>query len=193
MRLDDLCREVSLQMRPVRGQGVLIALSGGADSVALAYALCRVRAREGWRLWAAHVNHGMRGAESDGDQAFVEELCRRLGLQLVSRRLIPPEQAGETWAREARYAALREMAAQAECSVIALAHHQDDQAETLLEHLLRGLGRKDWQACGPSAAWEEDTGAAVAGVVPGGAAGSSGRGGRKLARGQHQCASAMPA
>lgn len=72
--------EVSLQMRPVRGQGVLIALSGGADSVALAYALCRVRAREGWRLWAAHVNHGMRGAESDGDQAFVEELCRRLGL-----------------------------------------------------------------------------------------------------------------
>lgn len=140
MRLDDLCREVSLQMRPVRGQGVLIALSGGADSVALAYALCRVRAREGWRLWAAHVNHGMRGAESDGDQAFVEELCRRLGLQLVSRRLIPPEQAGETWAREARYAALREMAAQAECGVIALAHHQDDQAETLLEHLLRGTG-----------------------------------------------------
>lgn len=139
MRLDDLCREVSLQMRPVRGQGVLIALSGGADSVALAYALCRVRAREGWRLWAAHVNHGMRGAESDGDQAFVEELCRRLGLQLVSRRLIPPEQAGETWAMEARYAALRDMAAQAECGVIALAHHQDDQAETLLEHLLRGL------------------------------------------------------
>ena len=140
MTLDQLCREVSRQMQPMHGQGVLIALSGGADSVALAWALCRIRDKEGWRLWVAHVNHGLRGEESDGDQAFVEALCRRLNLPLTCRRLVPPDQPGETWAREARYQALEEIAVQADCGVIALAHHRDDQAETLLEHLLRGTG-----------------------------------------------------
>lgn len=140
MTLEYLCQEVSRQMRPLAGQGVLIALSGGADSVALAWALCRLRQQEGWRLCAAHVNHGLRGEESDGDQAFVEALCRRLELPCACLRLSPPAQAGETWAREARYQALAAMAREQNCSVIALAHHRDDQAETLLEHLLRGCG-----------------------------------------------------
>lgn len=140
MNLESLCREVSRQMRPLRGQSVLIALSGGADSVALACVLCRLRASEGWRLRAGHVNHGLRGAESDGDEAFVKALCRRLALPLACRRLTPPDHAGETWAREARYGALLSMAAEADCEVVALAHHRDDQAETLLEHLLRGCG-----------------------------------------------------
>ena len=140
MTLEYLCQEVSRQMRPLAGQGVLIALSGGADSVALAWALCRLRQQEGWRLCAAHVNHGLRGEESDGDQAFVEALCRRLELPCACLRLSPPAHAGETWAREARYQALAAMAREQNCSVIALAHHRDDQAETLLEHLLRGCG-----------------------------------------------------
>ena len=110
MTLEYLCQEVSRQMRPLAGQGVLIALSGGADSVALAWALCRLRQQEGWRLRAAHVNHGLRGEESDGDQAFVEALCRRLELPCACLRLSPPAQAGETWAREARYQALAAMA-----------------------------------------------------------------------------------
>ena len=140
MTLDGLCAEISLQMRPLRGQRVLIALSGGADSVALACALCRLREQEGWRLRAVQVNHGLRGAERDGDRAVVEALCSRLALPLSCRRLVPPARAGETWAREARYEAILAVAAETDCSVVALAHHRDDQAETLLEHLLRGCG-----------------------------------------------------
>ena len=140
MTLEQLAARVAEQLAPLRGERLMIALSGGADSVALTLALCRLRDTAGWAICAAHVNHGLRGAESDGDQAFVEALCERHGLPLCCTRLSPPMGAGETWAREARYQALFDAARAQGCSVMVLAHHQDDQAETLLEHLLRGCG-----------------------------------------------------
>lgn len=140
MTLKALSDLVAQQLASAAPQGVMIALSGGADSVALTLALCRLRDAQGWRICAAHVNHGLRGEASDGDEAFVRQLCARLSLPLRCVRLYPPGGAGETWAREARYAALIDAAQQLSCGVIALAHHGDDQAETLLEHLLRGCG-----------------------------------------------------
>ena len=138
--LEQVAQRVSVQLAPLKGTRLMIALSGGADSVALTLALCRLRACEGWELRAAHVNHGLRGAESDGDEAFVRILCAAQHLPLTCVRLTPPTGAGETWAREERYAALLAAAQQEGCGAVVLAHHQDDQTETLLEHLLRGCG-----------------------------------------------------
>ena len=72
--LDTVKRTISAYHMLEPGENVLVALSGGADSVALTLALCRLRDTAGWAICAAHVNHGLRGAESDGDQAFVEAL-----------------------------------------------------------------------------------------------------------------------
>lgn len=116
---------------------LLIGLSGGADSVALAYLL---RQQEGLELRAVHVNHGLRGEASDGDEAFVRELCSRWQLPLDVYHAQPPEHPGEDWARQARYAFYREATVKHQADAVALAHHRDDQAETLLLHLMRGAG-----------------------------------------------------
>ena len=93
-------------LRP--GLRVAVAVSGGADSVALTLALAERAAELGIGLQAVHVNHGLRGAESDGDEAFVRELTGRLGLQLHVRRVdTQSERAGdglEETARRLRYA-----------------------------------------------------------------------------------------
>lgn len=115
---------------------LLAGVSGGADSVALLHLLVQ----GGLRVTAVHVNHGLRGAESDGDEAFVAELCQRLGVPLRVFRATPPPHPGEDWARQTRYAFFRQAAEETGVGAIALAHHRDDQAETLLLHLLRGSG-----------------------------------------------------
>ena len=115
---------------------LLIGLSGGADSVALLHLLLDAGAHPS----AIHVNHGLRGAESDGDEAFVRDLCRALEVPLTVCRALPPENPGEGWAREARYAFFRQTMTQTGADALVLAHHRDDQAETLLLHLLRGAG-----------------------------------------------------
>lgn len=116
---------------------VLAAVSGGADSVALLWALCRMRPRAGFSLIAAHVDHGMR-PESGEDAAFVSALCRRMDVpcRVVSVQV----RGGEDAARDARYAALAAVYAQEQAQALALAHHRRDQAETLLLHLCRGSG-----------------------------------------------------
>ncbi|MBQ8506742.1 MAG: tRNA lysidine(34) synthetase TilS [Clostridia bacterium] len=129
-----------------RGRHLLAALSGGADSVALLHLLAERRSELSIQLTAAHLHHGIRGAEADGDLAFCREICRELGVELIEGRLdIPAIAAGrrigiETAAREERRRFLRE--AQEKCGAdwIALAHHMDDQAETILMHLFRGTG-----------------------------------------------------
>lgn len=115
---------------------LLIGLSGGADSVALAYLM----RQEKLSLTAVHVNHGLRGAESDQDEAFVRRLCSEWQLPLMVYRAVPPEHSGEDWARQVRYGFFREAMADSGAQAIALAHHRDDQAETFLLHLLRGAG-----------------------------------------------------
>ncbi len=118
------------------GGRLLIGLSGGADSVALLHLLLDA----GAEVAAVHVNHGLRGADSDGDEVFVRELCEGLHVPLLIYRACPPENPGENWAREVRYGFFREALRATGAHALVLAHHRDDQAETLLLHLLRGAG-----------------------------------------------------
>ncbi len=119
---------------------LLVGLSGGRDSVALLHALHEA----GTPLAACHLHHGIRGAEADEDAAFCAELCTHLGIPLQCERADVPALAGEwglsleTAARRARRAALCAAATHLRCDAIALAHHADDQAETVLFRLARG-------------------------------------------------------
>ena len=121
------------------GDRVICAVSGGADSVALLFAMYLLRERLDITLEAAHFNHRLRGEESDADEAFVKELCGRydIPLHLGSGRILPGKKGLEAAAREARYAFLRSQPGK-----IATAHTADDNAETVLLHLVRGTGLK---------------------------------------------------
>lgn len=129
------------------GGSLLIALSGGPDSVALLHALRELAPRFGYRLAAAHLNHRLRGHESERDEAFVRDLCSTLGVELVveqANNLDPARDRAapnlEERAREARYAFLAEAAERLGASHIVIAHHAGDQAETVMLRLLRGAG-----------------------------------------------------
>ena len=121
-------------------QPVALGLSGGRDSVALLRALCM----GGVRVFACHVHHGIRGEEADADAAFCAELCAGLGVPCAVYRADVPALAAaageslETAARRERRRLLAEHARRCGCGVVALAHHADDQAETVLFHLARG-------------------------------------------------------
>ena len=121
---------------PPLPERMLAGISGGADSVAL---LMLLRQR-GVEVTAVHVNHGLRAEESDGDERFVRALCGQWNVPLLTYRAEPPENPGEDWARKVRYGFFRRAAEETGVRTIALAHHRDDQAETLLLHLLRGAG-----------------------------------------------------
>jgi len=123
--------------------GVLLAVSGGADSLALLRASAATRT-QGDRLAVAHFNHGLRGDESDSDQRFVKELCRRLGIDCLvgapAQQLVAPRDQAEAASRAARYAFLQHTAEQLGARYVATAHTADDQAETVLHHIIRGTG-----------------------------------------------------
>ncbi len=159
----DLVGKIARALERARlGQGkdasILLALSGGPDSVALLHALRTLAPRFGYRLAAAHLNHRLRGAESDRDETFVRELCSTLGVELVAERtddLDPAASNLEERSREVRYAFLAAAAARLGATHVATAHHADDQAETVMLRLLRGAG-----AAGLSAMAESVTPAA---------------------------------
>lgn len=120
-----------------------VACSGGPDSVALLSALLALTPLRGYRLRVLHVNHGLR-PESDQEQDMLQTLCRQWQVPLSVKKLQPsPGLKGiEAWAREARYAFFQESLAAAPLDHIATAHTQDDQAETVLFHLMRGSARR---------------------------------------------------
>jgi tRNA(Ile)-lysidine synthase len=125
---------------------IVVAVSGGPDSVALLHILFLLAESKRWRLIVAHVNHQFRGEESDREAEFVESYARQLGLPFELGVLDVPQYIKETGlngqvaARELRYDFLMRIAAQYQARHIALAHHADDQAETVLMRLVRGTG-----------------------------------------------------
>ncbi len=130
---------------------VLVAVSGGPDSVALLRGLAKLRhsaddACAAGTLCAAHLNHQLRGDDSDDDEQFVVDLCRNLGIpcEVGHARLadvLTPSGGGlETVARRARYRFLEQAAGRCGARYVTLAHTADDQAETVLHRIIRGTG-----------------------------------------------------
>jgi tRNA(Ile)-lysidine synthase len=140
--------------RPARGETLVVALSGGADSVALLDALALLRRPRGFRLVAAHLDHGLRPSAVD-DAAFCSSLCERLGVPLHTGRADVRARAArdgrglEDAARRERYAFLRRVLRTEAAAALAVAHTRDDQAETLLLRLLRGAGASGLAAMRP--------------------------------------------
>ena len=131
------------------GDGVVVGLSGGPDSVFLLYALHTLQPRMDFTLRAVHVHHGIRGAEADRDESFSEKLCAKLDIPFQAVHVAAPAYTAqhglslEEAARILRYEALeaaRQQLTQAPAAWIAVAHHLDDQAETVLHNLVRGAG-----------------------------------------------------
>ncbi|MEI6356636.1 MAG: tRNA lysidine(34) synthetase TilS, partial [Verrucomicrobiota bacterium] len=148
--MDGLLRRFRADLRrhsllPEDGR-IVVAVSGGTDSIVLLDLFHRVAIRDGLHLVVAHANHQLRGEASDRDEAFVLGLAARLGHPAVSGRLdVRAEMARsrtsvEMSARKLRHAFLARTAAEHRASVVALAHHADDQAELFLLRLLRGAG-----------------------------------------------------
>ncbi|HVP11030.1 MAG TPA: tRNA lysidine(34) synthetase TilS [Phycisphaerae bacterium] len=129
------------------GSGVVVAVSGGADSTALLHGLNAVNQQHNrqWRLHVAHLNHGLR-ADADADARFVVETARDLGLPssinkvdaaaIARQRNLTVEEAG----RRLRYEFFEEVASAVGAKTVALGHHADDQAETVLHRIARGTG-----------------------------------------------------
>ena len=133
------------------GAKVLVALSGGADSVALLVALIKL----GYRCEAVHCNFHLRGTESDRDEHFVQKLCDRKGIKLTVTHFDTNAYAKEKGisiemaARELRYNLFEELRISSGAEAIAVAHHRDDSAETMLLNLTRGTGIKGLRGIQP--------------------------------------------
>ena len=130
------------------GENLLIAVSGGADSVALAHLFAELKhaGQINGELCITHINHNLRGEDSDGDQTFVKELAATLDMPFQTRSVDVNGYAAEhklsieTAARILRHRALVEMANELNCDAIATAHHANDNAETIVHRLIRGTG-----------------------------------------------------
>lgn len=149
MKYHPLLRKVVFLQRTKKlipkGSKLLIAFSGGVDSVALALSLTELKDFLGIeRLALAHINHGLRGEESYRDEAFCIEFAKRKGIEIFIKRLNMDPKGGniEAKARELRYQALEEIGFKEGFDLIATAHHLRDLVETILLWLIRGAGRE---------------------------------------------------
>jgi len=126
-------------MAAYRGEQIVCAVSGGADSMALLWGMYLLQEKLDIQLSAAHFNHRLRGAESDRDEVFVRDFCAGYGIAFTtgSGNVVAGKKGLEAAAREARYAFLKTLP-----GYIATAHTADDNAETVLMHLVRGTGLK---------------------------------------------------
>ena len=142
-KLEDFLRRYQM-VAP--NDSVICAVSGGADSMALLFSMYLLKEKLGIELSAAHFNHHLRGTESDRDAQFVKDFCAgyKIPLHLGSGNVIPGKKGLEAAARDARYAFLRSLPGK-----VATAHTADDNAETVLMHLVRGTGLKGLGAISP--------------------------------------------
>jgi tRNA(Ile)-lysidine synthase len=136
-------------------QRLLVACSGGPDSVALLRLLEQLNRSDYWRLdlIVAHINHQIRGPICDADAAFTEQLAYRLGIPFVCQMLSLPKSGrgviSEATSRKARFEAFAVMAQEHRADAIVLAHQADDQAETLIMRMLRGTGLSGLRGIAP--------------------------------------------
>ena len=145
-RLEAQVVDAARRLGPAPGDLLVVAVSGGPDSLALLHALARTRRATSLRLHAAHLDHGLRGEESEADAAFVSDACRGLGVELTAEtedtdafrkthRL-----SLEDAARRLRYRFLARVVAEQGARAVAVGHTIDDQAETVLMNIIRGAG-----------------------------------------------------
>jgi tRNA(Ile)-lysidine synthase len=137
-------------------QKILVAVSGGADSVCLLHVLNQIKNELHVNLHVAHLNHQLRGQESVGDAAFVKDLARKLDLPIsiksadVLTYQLKHHLTLEEAAREVRYAFMNETARSVGADSVAVGHTQNDQVETILLHVIRGTGTLGLQGLRPS-------------------------------------------
>lgn len=138
-----------------RGDRIVAACSGGPDSLALLVILWQLRRKYDLQIVAAHFEHGIRGAASKADADFVQAFCQQRGIPVQLAAADVPQEAAaqglslETAARELRYRFLEQVRQTAGFDAIAVAHHADDQAETVLMRILRGTGTQGLAAMRP--------------------------------------------
>jgi len=139
---------------------LLVAVSGGPDSVCLLNILVKLREELGIRLHVAHLNHQLRGTESEADAQYVSNLAHRLGIPVTTeQRDVKAYQAQqhislEEAAREVRYTFLAQAAKSIGANRVAVGHTADDHIETILMHLIRGTGTKGLRGLQPSSRWQ---------------------------------------
>lgn len=119
---------------------ILVAASGGPDSMALLYTLNLLQKKFHWELAVAHVNYNLRGSDSKKDAALVKEIAEALKIPLYTLEKKSLSNKSEAALRTLRYDFFEKIAEEKNFDLVALAHHQDDQAETVLLRLLRGSG-----------------------------------------------------
>lgn len=137
------------------GDRILVGVSGGADSVALLLVLHELSLRLSFTVRVAHLNHGLRGEEADLDSRFVKDLCHKLGVDCecgyvsIPKLLEGKSVSMQDVARQERFRFFSAAMQRFGLNKLALAHHQDDQAETVLLRLLRGTGLSGLRAMSP--------------------------------------------
>lgn len=130
----------------LEGDRVLVALSGGADSICLLHCLKKIGKEKSFDVCAAHLNHMIRGEEAERDEKFVTEFCKEQGIKLFKKRVDVPNLAKELGlseeeaGRRARYDFFDEIKKGGDATKIATAHNKNDRAETVLMRILRGTG-----------------------------------------------------
>ena len=130
------------------GKTYCVGLSGGSDSVLLLHVLKKLSLNEAFRIIALHMNHSLRDNESDTDAAFCEEICKKLDIELIFKKIdvkklaVENKLSIEDAARKCRYKWFAEICEKLDADSVFIAHHADDQAETVLLRLFRGAGLK---------------------------------------------------
>jgi len=159
--IHDLERTIAARSLFLRGERILVAVSGGVDSMVLLHLLWVLSRKHDWKLAVAHLNHKLRGRESDADERLVHRVTRKLHLRLVSEhadvRALASERgiSIEMAARALRHDFLARTAERLKISTVALAHHADDQLELFFIRLMRGSGAEGlsgmkWRAPSPA-------------------------------------------
>jgi tRNA(Ile)-lysidine synthase len=148
----------------VSGKKLVVAVSGGADSVCLLHILAKLQEKLKVKLHVAHLNHQLRGNESEADAKYVSALSRQLGIPATiegrdvkgyqKRHRLSLEEA----AREVRYGFLAEVAKTMGTKLVAVGHTRDDHIETILLHLIRGTGTRGLRGLQPYTDWKSKSG-----------------------------------